>query len=316
MSLFCFPNLIYKEMRTKPLLKWVGGKSQILEEVLSSFPLEMRNYYEPFVGGGSVLMGFLEGLQQQKWRLTGKVYVSDANAALIGFYRNVRDHPEELIAAVKAVCEPFMKVPVEGGLNRCPETEEQAKTSRESYYYWIRQKFNGLTTQERMSVQGSAYVLVLNKTCFRGVWREGPHGFNVPYGHYRNVVVVDDAHLREVSALLQGVEFNTYSFEVPLRTLVADDFVYLDPPYVPEGATSFVGYTAEKFSLAKHEDLFRLCAQMQGKGVRFALSNACVPLVLSAFPSPPFQVQRLTARRAIHSKNPESITIEVLVKNF
>jgi DNA adenine methylase len=297
-------------------LKWVGGKTQILDDVLSTFPLEMQNYYEPFVGGGSVLLGFLEGCKEGKWRVSGTIYASDANAALIGFYRNVQNHPDELIELTKIIAGEFAQVPAEGPLNRCPSTEEEAKGSKESYYYWIRQKFNALSVKERMEMTGSAYLLFLNKTCFRGVWREGPHGFNVPYGHYRTVSIVDEAHIRNVSALLQGVVFHTFSFEVALQRLDAGDFVYLDPPYVPESATSFVGYTAEKFSLMKHDYLFKECARMAQRQVRFVLSNACVQLVLDAFPEPPFQVQRLTARRAIHSKNPETTTTEVIIKNF
>lgn len=298
----------------KPFLKWVGGKTQILDEVLAKFPQTIQNYYEPFLGGGSVLLGFLSQVHQKKIHLTGQVYASDLNSNLIGVYQNVQGKPEELITEVKRLQDESKKA-IGTEVNRKATTLEEAFTSPESYYYWTRAKFNSLTTQERASVEGSALFLFLNKTCFRGVYREGPRGFNVPYGNYTNPTILDEVHIRAVSILIQRVVFQVSSFQDVLTNPIEGDFVYLDPPYAPETTTSFVGYTADGFGAENHTKLFSMCGQLNTNRVRFLMSNADVKLVKDSFPLPTYRTDILSCRRAIHSKNPESKTNEVLIRN-
>lgn len=298
----------------KPFLKWVGGKTQILEDVLALFPAQMTNYYEPFVGGGSVLLGFLSHVKAKKICLTGKVYASDLNSNLIGLYKNIQVNPEELIAEVKKLNDEFS--PIQGKVvNRKATNLEEAKTSQESYYFWIRAKFNALTKEQRTTIPASAMLLFMNKTCFRGVYREGPNGFNVPFGNYKNPGILEEDHIRAVSLLIKDVVFTCRSFETSLKDVEQGDFVYLDPPYAPETDSSFVSYTAEGFSLDNHTLLFNRCNELHKKGVKILMSNAEVKLVKEAFPSPVFQTKVVECRRAINSKNPDAKTNEVLITN-
>lgn len=290
----------------KPFLKWVGGKTQILDTVLSLFPTTIQNYHEPFVGGGSVLLGLLSS---ESIQVLGTIYASDLNANLIGLYKNIQSHPDELIAETKKLVDTFKSI--QGTeVNRNPLNLDEALTSPESYYYWIRKQFNSVSDQVPST---SAMMLFLNKTCFRGVYREGPNGFNVPFGHYKNPSILEDDHIRDVSRLLQPVVFTTSSYADSLARVVPGDFVYLDPPYAPETSTSFVSYTADGFGLENHTALFELCNTLAKKGVKLSLSNADVPLVRQAFPSPLFTTTVITCRRAIHSKKPETVTNEVLI---
>ena len=142
--------------------------------------------------------------------------------------------------------------------------------------------------------------LYLNRTCFRGVYREGPRGFNVPYGHYAAPVVFEDSHLRRVASLIRDVDFRCCSFEVALANVLPDDFVYLDPPYAPEKATSFVKYTRDGFSMDQHVALFARCQSLH----RFVMSNSDVELVRAHFSAPVFAIESLVCRRAIHCKSP------------
>jgi DNA adenine methylase len=299
---------------TKPFLKWVGGKTQILEDVLATFPKEWKNYYEPFVGGGSVLLAALSLKKAGKLTIKGKVYASDLNENLIGLYKNVQANVEGLITEVKA-----LKTDYEGckgtTKNRKPTTLEEAKASPESYYYWIRSQFNAIPAAGKGSLQASAMFLFLNKTCFRGLYREGPNGFNVPFGNYKKPAILDEGHLREVNSLLQGVVFTTCSFKDALTPAGKGDFAYLDPPYAPETGTSFTSYTSEGFELDDHKALFKLSADLHAKGCKFAFSNADVQLVKAAFPAPVYTTKTIDCRRAINSKNPESKTKEVLITN-
>jgi DNA adenine methylase len=279
----------------KPFLKWVGGKTQILDHVLELFPKDMEQYHEPFLGGGSVLLGLLSLRAKGEIRV-GQVFASDVNLGLISLYQNIQSRVEEVLTLAQGLFD---------GLDACTGTTVNRKDltpdpSKETFYFSIRRRFNEV---DRTTVEASAMFLFLNKTCFRGVYREGPNGFNVPYGNYKTVHL-DADHLRRVSRLIQGVVFTAEPFQSSLSKV--HGFVYVDPPYAPLNATSFVGYQASGFHLEDHQALFQLCKQKQ-----FLMSNADVELVREAFVGYPMTV--ISCRRAIHSKNPETRTNELLI---
>ena len=296
----------------KPFMKWVGGKTQIIHDVMALFPRDMNNYHEPFLGGGSVLLALLTYIQSGLIRVSGTIYASDLNSNLIGLYKNIQSQPDALIAEVKHLTDTFRQCTGEI-VNRTAKTIEEAVSSPESYYYWIRATFNSLSKRERTTVKASAMLLFMNKTCFRGVYREGPNGFNVPYGHYKTPTILYEDHIHTVSALIKDVVFTHQSFTA--LNVSEHDFVYLDPPYAPENHTSFVSYTSEGFSLETHKELFIMCQELKEKRVGMLMSNANVALVHESFPLPLYKTQIIQCRRAINSKNPEATTNEVLVTN-
>jgi len=307
---------------SKPLLKWVGGKMQIINDIMCGFPKEINNYHEPFIGGGSVLISFLTKVRDGAIKLTGKVYASDVNANLISFYKNIQGRPEDCIVELRKLCSEYGAI-VDGGVgggvvNRAAKNIEEASTSKESYYYWTRARFNALTAEERVLPKAAAMLLFLNKTCFRGLYREGPNGFNVPFGNNKNVAIIDEKNIRFVSGLIKDVIFTHCSFEsnAVLAGATRGDFIYFDPPYAPETDTSFVGYSKDGFGIERHRALFRICGDMTKKGVSILMSNADVKMVKDAFPSPVYATRVISCRRAIHSKEPDSRTNEVLITNM
>ena len=309
----CTPPIVADGAHVKPFLKWVGGKTQIIDQLITIFPREIANYHEPFLGGGSVLFAILS---DPTIRIHSKIIASDANPNLIGLYRNVQSRVDEFIAEVGLLTAEFAEC-VGTEINRYPATIEEAKTSPESYYYWIRFQFNILARNgDHTSVKASAMLLFMNKTCFRGLYREGPHGINVPYGNYKNPTIADADHIRRVSQMIQPVVFICQDFREALSAVGEGDFAYLDPPYAPECGTSFVSYTANGFDKKDHDALFAICDGLTAKNIRFVMSNADVGLVREAFiDETKYEVRTISCRRAINSTNPEARTNEVLIRN-
>jgi DNA adenine methylase len=297
----------------KPFLKWVGGKTQILDKVLELFPKNITNYHEPFLGGGSVLLGILSHIKDNKIKVSGNIYASDINSNIINLYKNIQMTPEDFIKEITILIKEYSEC--NGSeINRTPKNKEEAMKSQESYYYWIRSQFNALT--DKTTTSASAMLVFMNKTCFRGVYREGPKGFNVPFGNYKNPGIIDEEHIRQVSDMFKNVIFTAQSFQDSLIKVKKDDFVYLDPPYAPESDTSFVGYTADGFGLDEHNKLFEMTKNMTTTGVKWAMSNASVKLVKDEFKEPEYKTKIISARRSINSKNPEAKTDEVLIINW
>jgi DNA adenine methylase len=290
----------------KPFLKWVGGKQQILTDVLQLFPREIEDYYEPFVGGGSVLLGLLSS----DIKIRGKVYASDANANLIAVYQHIQHNPQEVITELQKMIEEYNACSTKSIVKRKPINIDEATTSQESYYYWIRQQYNGI---QHPCVMSSAMFIFLNKTCFRGLYREGPNGFNVPYGNYKNPSIIDVDHIMQISNLIRDVVFSVASFEETLQKPRHNDFVYLDPPYAPETGTSFVSYTLDGFNIQKHMQLFTLCHGLADKQIQFLMSNADVKLVRDNMSV--YEMNIIVCKRAINSKKPGSKTNELLILN-
>ena len=167
----------------KPILKWVGGKTQLLDKLLPEFPTEINNYHEIFLGGGSVLFTLLSYVKKGRITIRNHIYAYDVNEPLIYMYKNIQSHHHELYTEMQRLVTEFHSCANEE-VNRAPKTIEEAKQSPENYYYWTRTQYNQLS--DKKTPFASAMFIFLNKTCFRGVFRVGPHGFNVPYGHYNN----------------------------------------------------------------------------------------------------------------------------------
>lgn len=292
----------------KPFLKWVGGKTQIIDSIISKLPNEINNYHELFLGGGSVLFAILSLQKHNKILIKDKIYAYDININLINMYKNIQNKKDELYNILKSYYDEYDSI--RGNIiNRKPLTIEEAKTSKESYYYWIRNKYNNIDND---TVECSALFILINKICFRGMYREGPNGYNVPYGHYKKTPsLISKKELDNISNLIKNVEFKHNSFIDSIKNVKEGDFIYLDPPYAPENSKSFVGYVEGGFNLETHELLFSKIKNL--KNIKFIMSNAKVDIVTNSFKD--YNCQEIVARRAINSKNPGSTTIEVIIYN-
>ncbi len=305
---------ITKKDIPRPILKWVGGKGQIIDKLLKAIPKEMNNYHELFVGGGSFLMMVLWAKSKGFITINGSINAYDLNEALISTYNNIKDNKDELFEKVKELQKTFLECDAEGTVNRKANNKEESITSRESYYYWIRKQYNEQT--DKTSVESSAYFIFLNKTGFRGMYREGPNGFNIPYGNYKNPKLVEEDELNYISELIKDVNFYNSDFSESFKNVSNEkNFLYMDPPYAPENDKSFVGYTKDGFDIEQHKKLFELTKLISEKNM-IMMSNSNVKLIHDNLSKDNFKYEIVSCRRTINSKDPAARTEEVIITNY
>ncbi len=296
----------------KPFLKWVGGKTQIINTIINEYPTEMENYHDIFLGGGSTLFALLSYVKNDKIKVKNNIYAYDINKDLINVYKNIQSNPLLIWKKIKIYIKEYLECDIEGSVNRKPKNLKEAKSSRESYYYWIRSNYN-ITDDDIIK---SSMFIFLNKTGFRGLYRTSSNGYNVPYGHYSNPSIIDKETILNISDLIKDVIFKVKGFEKSILKIEKGDFAYLDPPYAPESSKSFVGYNADGFKIEQHEKLFEMCNQLKKEKIMFMMSNSNTDLVISAFNKKKYSIETIECRRNINSKKPNSKTMEIIIKSF
>jgi DNA adenine methylase len=258
--------------RGQPFLKWVGGKSQLLNQIQEFFPASVGRYFEPFVGGGAIFFH----LRNRFPRMTA--FLRDSNPELINAYQVVRDHPEPLMRWLDEHATRF-------GANR------------ENYYYEVRAQH---ALPEGEILERAARMIFLNKTCFNGLWRVNARGeFNVPIGSQKNPAFYDRGNILAASRALKGVHLAVQDFRLTLAETQAGDLAYIDPPYYPVSLTAnFTSYAKGDFGIEEQKELHAVCASAAGRGVRLVLSNSDAPFIRELYRD--FQVHTVQARRAIN----------------
>jgi DNA adenine methylase len=256
----------------KPVLKWAGGKRQLLEPILSfveqEFPEKIRTFYEPFVGGAAV---FFELARRNKFE---RARLSDMNADLIRVYSELRDNAQDVIRELEKLC---------------------ALGHGEDVYYKVREK------KPTKDAARAARLIYLNRTGYNGLYRVNRSGgFNVPYGRYKNPRILDESRLLAAAEALQNVELLVKDFQHSCKAASPGDFVYFDPPYMPVSKTaSFAEYHSEAFALAEHERLAKTFSRLAKKGVSVLLSNSDTPETRALYAG--FETKTVFAKRAINS---------------
>lgn len=245
--------------KAKPFLKWVGGKSQLLEQLKVRLPADFAQkkditYVEPFVGGGAMLFYLL-----QAHRNITRAVINDINPDLITCYRTVRDHPHELIRSLTAIQAEYYVL----------STEE----ARKSYYLDVRDRFNAKPDNP---IENTTLFFFLNRTCFNGLYRVNKAGkFNVPFGRYKHPLICDADTILADSELLQRVKILSGDFEQTGEQVGGNTFFYFDPPYRPISQTSsFTSYAKEAFNDASQLRLKLFCDRLQKAQIPFMLSNS------------------------------------------
>lgn len=261
----------------QPLLKWAGGKRQLLPEIRKNTPEKFGDYYEPFLGGAAV---FFDLYAAGRLKPPHRAFLGDMNAELVETYKLVRDIPGDVITA----------------LRRHAKKHDAPLAKAEAYYYEVR-------ASQRRGAELAARMIYLNRTGFNGLYRVNKKGgFNVPFGDYANPTICDAENLLACSRALRGTSIRHIDFEKRVvDNACRGDFVYFDPPYVPVSATSdFTSFTRDGFTLEDQKRLVECAAKLKRRGVHVLLSNADVPIVRKLYKG--FGMRRIEARRNINSK--------------
>lgn len=275
-----------KNKLVSPVLKWVGGKRQLLPLIKPMLPKRITSYCEPFVGGGAVLFD----LQPKR------AIVNDINSDLILVYTVIRDNVEALIELLETY------------------------PNEEGFYYELRNIDREQEKYDKLSeIEKAARVIFLNKTCYNGLYRVNNAGeFNSPFGKYKNPNIVNAPVLRAVSAYFNSSEitFSTDDFELVLEQVRRGTFVYLDPPYDPVSDTSsFTGYSKGGFSREQQIQLRECCDRLNARGVKFMLSNSATDFIREQYSN--YHITIVQAKRAINSVASKRGDVdEVIITNY
>ncbi|HSW75016.1 MAG TPA: DNA adenine methylase [Candidatus Saccharimonadales bacterium] len=266
-------------VKGQPFLKWAGGKTQLLHELLPRIPKHYNTYYEPFIGGGALFFA----VSPQK------AVIADINDDLVNAYEVVRDYPEQLI-------------------------EQLTKyINDKDFYYEIRSQDSASLSP----IERAARLIYLNRTCFNGLYRVNKSGqFNVPFAGYKNPNIVQTERIITDSKVLQDTKVFNASFEKVLIGAKEGDFIYLDPPYYPKSVYSdFKRYNKEQFYKEDHIRLAELYNELSERGCFVMLSNSDTPFTREIYKK--WRVDTVNAKRLINrDATKRGEVTEIIVTNY
>lgn len=275
-----------KKQLIAPVLKWAGGKRQLLDTLIPLVPKDYSVYCEPFVGGGALFFA----LQPQS------ACINDVNHELIRVYTVIKNDVDVLIEQLK-----------------------QFQNNKDQFYEirsWDRNKDKYTHLSD---IEKAARIIYLNRTCFNGLFRVNASGeFNVPFGNYANPNIVNEPVLRAISFYFNNSEivFNAVDYAEILKNLPDNAFVYLDPPYDPVSVTAnFTSYTKDGFSRDEQIKLRKCCDELNERGIKFMLSNSATDFICDQYSK--YNIEIISAKRLVGADASKRGRIqEVIVRNY
>ena len=292
-------------MLAKPFVKWVGGKSQLLDEIREKYPSKIEKYCEPFVGGGAVLFDVLNKFQPKK------VLINDINQELINTYLQIKNNCNSLISQLSEIQNIYRSHSVE---------------QNKEFFYEKRHRYNELKVNgnEQENLEKAVLFIFLNKTCFNGLYRVNSKGlFNVPFNNAKNPLLCDEENLHACSEVLQNVEMKIGDYKECRKFIDAKTFVYIDPPYRPLTQTAaFTSYSENGFTDKEQIELGNFITEISNKGALVLASNSD-PKNANVNDNffdelySNFEIERVSASRMINSKaNKRGAISELLISNI
>ena len=272
--------------KARPFVKWAGGKSRVINQLLEFFPDNFNSYYEPFLGGGSLYFS----ISPQKGRL------NDMNCTLIDTYIHIRDNCQLLTDDLERLQLEYFSI--------------DSVVLKKDFYYQRREEFNATPKKD---VRKSSLFVFLNKTGFNGMYRENSKGeYNIPFGKHNKPLICDKENLLIVSEVLKQIEISCGSYELAIKDAKAGDFVYLDPPYEPINPTSnFNQYLAGGFTKDDQRKVYKNFCELSDRGCYVMMSNSTADLIKDLYSK--FTINKISVGRTISSATTKRGKIEELV---
>ena len=289
-------------MKAKPFVKWVGGKTQLIDQLEALLPADFDQwenvtYIEPFVGGGAMLFYMLQTHSNIK-----SAVINDINPDLTTCYKVVKESPTELVQSLKEIQKEYYAL--------------KSEEARKQFYLQMRDEFN---TKALDDIRNTTLFFFLNRTCFNGLYRVNKSGrFNVPFGKYETPTICDANTIYADSELLQNVEILTGDYQQTLIHAKGNTLFYFDPPYRPLNSTSsFNDYTKEAFNDIAQKRLKEFCDQVENAGYKFMLSNSdCKDMFFDDLYLR-YTIARVWASRSVNANpNKRGKLQEILVRNY
>lgn len=270
-----------------PFVKWAGGKRQLLPQIKARMPEKYNKYYEPFVGGGAVVLELRPG----------EATINDINKALINTYKQISNNPEAFLKAVEKL-------------------DTDMWEDGKAYYFSLREHYNDKLQKEEFDVELAALFVFINKHCFNGLYRVNGKGlFNVPYNNTRGKSVDENA-IRATSEYLKTINIQSGDFETVCKNATKGDFVFFDSPYAPLNPTSFESYTKEGFDVESHKRLAKLYDELTKRGCYCMLTNHNTEFIHELYGNKGYRIDVVSAKRFINSDASNRVGEEVIICNY
>ncbi len=270
-----------------PFAKWAGGKKQLLARLEARMPAAYNRYFEPFIGGGALLLDVQPA----------NAVINDVNAQLINVYRQLKADAEAVIASIRKM--------------------DEAECDKDRYLA-MRDAYNKKIISHELDAECAAMTIWINKHCFNGLYRVNSKGlFNVPCNNKVGGVSMNEDNLRDIGRYLReaSVEIREGDFEAACADVREGDFVYFDSPYVPVSVTAnFTDYTKDGFRYGDHCRLAELFKRLSAAGVKAMLSNHNVDLVWRLYDG--FKIEPVDVKRAINRDASKRAGKEVIITNY
>lgn len=274
-------------VKMSPVLKWAGGKTQLLDQLTSKMPKTYNRYFEPFIGGGALWLSVAPP----------KAFINDTNKQLMNLYSQLKINPDGIIDTINKL-----------DRNAC----------NNEYYYKVRNKYNEKIAENLLDAECAGMMIWINKHCFNGLYRVNGKGlFNVPYNNKTNITSFDENNIYAIADYLQNSDtsITCMDFETICSDVKTGDFVYFDSPYVPASSTAdFTDYTKDGFSEQDHRRLAALFRDLDQRGALIMLSNNNVPFVHELYNG--YNISEVSVKRMINSNAAKRTGEEVIITNY
>lgn len=286
------------EMNLNPVIKWAGGKRQLLDKIIERLPNNFNDYYEPFLGGGAVLFGLSPLLKNKK------IVVNDINSQLINLYKVLKKDPDQLISQLDEL-----------------DKKHNESNNQKEFYLSMRDRYNEMikNAENFSDIDVAAQMVYINKHCFNGLYRVNSKGlFNVPFNNKETGSSFNKENIIAVSEFFNAKEGSIKilngDFEESVKDATKKDFVFLDSPYAPLNETSFESYTKEGFSYDEHLRLANLYKDLSDKGVYCMLTNHNTKLINELYSD--YNIEVISVKRFINANASKRTGEEVIITNY